>query len=144
MLFWKPFTPSDECIKHETQGQKHYPIPSIVSFLKSSSEDVQVFLLVFLLLVRVGKESNLYKPKHFRPFRLSSSGIVLDHLLQWVLYIYIYVCVCVCVCVITVLVITKSLCGFVSNQIFIHSPRHAMTMFCSLAIVTYSYRNKIM
>ena len=34
-------------------------IPRIVSFLKSASEDVQVFLLVFLYLGQVGQESTL-------------------------------------------------------------------------------------
>ena len=34
-------------------------------------------------------------------------------------HIYIYMCVCVCVCVyiVIVLVVTKSLCGFVANQV---------------------------
>ena len=32
----------------------------IVSYLKSSSEDIQVFLLIFLCLGQVGKESTLY------------------------------------------------------------------------------------
>ena len=27
------------------------------------------------------------------------------------------VCVCVCVCIIVVLVVTKSLCGFMANQV---------------------------
>ena len=31
-----------------------------------------------------------------------------------------------------------------TDQIFIHSPRHAMMMFFSLAIDTYRYRNKKM
>ena len=65
--------------------------------------------------------------------------------------------------IIRVLVVTKSLCGYVSNQvqynmesaqyncsntltnqILIHSPRHAVMMFCSIAIVNYTHRNKIM
>ena len=42
-----------------------------------------------------------------------------------------------------VLVVTKSLWGFVSNQAQ-YSMESAMMMFCSLAIVTYTYRNKIL
>ena len=49
------------------------------------SEDVQVFSLVFLLLSQVGKERTLYQPKRFRPFCWSSSVVVLDCLLLWVL-----------------------------------------------------------
>ena len=66
------------------------------------------------------------------------------HLVR-LIYIYIYN-------IITALVVTKSLCRFVSNQVqynmesaqYLGLSCYAMMMFCSLAIVTYIYRNKIM
>ena len=57
-------------------------IPYIVSFVRSSRKDVQVFALDFLLLCPSCKERILYLPKRFQLFRWSSSGIVSDHLLQ--------------------------------------------------------------
>ena len=73
--------------------------PWIVSFSKSLSEDVWIFLLFFLCLSQDIEESTLYYPKCFRPCLTLLSKM---NRLKWLKAIGVDIClfvVCVCVCV---------------------------------------------